>query len=118
MQSVAVRLIVEREREIRAFTPEEYWEAFADLQRAGDGTTLRFQVIRDGEANFRPADKASTDAALERLRARDFRVRSRDDRPTRTRPNPPFITSTPAAGGQRQARFPGQENDDRRAAAL
>ena len=94
VQSVAVRLIVEREREIRSFTPEEYWEAFADLERAGDGTVLHFQVIKDGEANFRPGNKASTDAALERLRARGFRVKSRDDRPTRTRPNPPFITST------------------------
>jgi DNA topoisomerase-1 len=35
VQSVAVRLVVEREREIRAFVPEEYWEAFADLDRAG-----------------------------------------------------------------------------------
>ena len=37
VQSVAVRLVVEREREIRAFVPEEYWEGFADLNRAGDG---------------------------------------------------------------------------------
>ena len=94
VQSVAVRLIVEREREIRSFTPEEYWEAFADLERAADGTVLRFQVIKDGKANFRPQSKTSADAALERLRDRDFRVRSRDDRPTRARPNPPFITST------------------------
>ena len=34
VQSVAVRLVVEREREIRAFVPEEYWEVFADLSRA------------------------------------------------------------------------------------
>ena len=94
VQSVAVRLIVEREREIRSFVPEEYWEAFADLVRASDGTVLRFQVIKDGEANFRPDSKALTDAALARLRGAGFSVRSRDDRPTRTRPNPPFITST------------------------
>ncbi len=94
VQSVAVRLIVEREREIRSFAPEEYWEAFADLERAGNGAVLRFQVIKEGEANFRPDSEASTDAALERLRASGFSVKSRDDRPTRARPNPPFITST------------------------
>ena len=94
VQSVAVRLIVDREREIRAFTPEEYWEAFADLKRTGDGAVLRFQVTKDGTANFRPGDEAATNEALDRLRARQFGVESRDDRPTRSRPNPPFITST------------------------
>ena len=43
VQSVAVRLIVEREREIRAFVPEEYWEIHADLATA-DGEDVRFQV--------------------------------------------------------------------------
>ena len=94
VQSVAVRLIVEREREIRVFTPEEYWEAFADLERASDASVLRFQVIKDGTANFRPGDEAATNEALARLRACRFSVKSRDDRPTHTRPNPPFITST------------------------
>ena len=48
VQSVAVRLVVEREREIRAFVPEEYWEAFADLRRAGDEAAQRFQLSKDG----------------------------------------------------------------------
>ena len=38
VQSVAVRLVVAREREIRAFVPEEYWEAFADLKEEGGRT--------------------------------------------------------------------------------
>ncbi len=94
VQSVAVRLIVDREREIGSFTPEEYWEAFADLKRAGDDAALRFQVVKDGSANFRPKDEVATNEALDRLRARPFVVKSREDRPTRARPNPPFITST------------------------
>ncbi len=93
VQSVAVRLVVEREREIRAFEPEEYWEAFADLKRAGE-EPLRFQVLKDGDANFRPNNQATADDALERLSARAFEVQSRDDRPTRTKPSAPFITST------------------------
>lgn len=94
VQSVAVRLVVEREREIRAFVPEEYWEVFADLKRAGEEEPLRFQLAKDGGENFRPDNGAEVDAALERLRQRDFAVKSREDRPTRTRPNAPFITST------------------------
>ena len=94
VQSVAVRLVVEREREIRAFVPEEYWEAFADLRRAGDEAAQRFQLSKDGGENFRPNNQASTDEALTRLRAAAFVVKSREDRPTRTRPNAPFITST------------------------
>src|SRR5690554_6204002 len=39
VQSVAVRLIVEREHEIKAFVPEEYWELFAELQNTADKST-------------------------------------------------------------------------------
>ena len=99
VQSVAVRLIVEREREIRAFQPEEYWELFADLRRAGDEKTLRFQVAKDGGENFRPGDEATARAAEARLRERSFVVRSKEERPTRSRPYPPLITSTMQQAG-------------------
>ena len=94
VQSVAVRLIVEREREIRAFVPEEYWEAFADLKREGDDDVYRFQVTKDRGENYRPSSAAQSDEAMARLRGKPFAVQSRDDRPTTTRPGAPFITST------------------------
>ena len=94
VQSVAVRLIVEREREIRAFIPEEYWEAFADLVREGQDNAIRFQVVRDNGENFRPGDGESTEKALAALRAAEFKVIKREDRPTRSKPGAPFITST------------------------
>ncbi|MDE0450397.1 MAG: type I DNA topoisomerase [Gammaproteobacteria bacterium] len=96
VQSVAVRLIVEREREIRAFIPEEYWEGFADLARQAErgDAQHRFGVARDGGKRFRPAEAESANEALERLRGSEFVVEKREDRPTRSRPNPPFITST------------------------
>ncbi|MFU8816415.1 MAG: type I DNA topoisomerase, partial [Pseudomonadales bacterium] len=97
VQSVAVRLVVEREREIRAFVPEEYWEAFADLSRADDAEAdapQRFQVVKDGEQNFRPGDAETAHDAVARLEQRTFTVKNRDDRPTRSRPSAPFITST------------------------
>ena len=94
VQSVAVRLIVEREREIRAFTPEEFWEAFVDLAREGDEAPCRFKVSHDGGKTFRPGNEADANAALSRLREAAFNVARRDDKPTTVRPGAPFITST------------------------
>lgn len=97
VQSVAVKLIVEREREIRAFIPEEYWEVLADLSEEtdpADKQPVRFQVAKQDGKNFRPTNKEQTDAALARLNAATFTVKSREDKPTTTKPTAPYITST------------------------
>ena len=100
VQSVAVRLVVEREREIRAFDPKEYWEAWAQLRRAGtdakaaEDDSVRFQVVKEGGEEFRPSDGKTATGAVERLRQQDFIVRGREDRNTSTRPAAPFVTST------------------------
>ena len=96
VQSVAVRLIVDREREIRAFQPVEYWEAFADLIRDGESPeqAVRFQVAKERGLEFKPGDEAAAKDAIGRLRQQAFAVRQREDRKTFTRPNAPFITST------------------------
>lgn len=94
VQSVAVRLLVDREREIRAFIPEEYWEAFADLNRSGGKGMTRFQVAKENGENFRPTSGDAADEALGRLRQRNFEVSNREDRPTSSKPSAPFITST------------------------
>lgn len=93
VQSVAVRLIVEREREIRAFIPEEFWEVFADLVTARNGA-LRCQVMKVKGDNFRPVNQREADAALARLRSAGYTVSKREDRPTSSKPRPPLITST------------------------
>ena len=94
VQSVAVRLVVEREREIRAFEPEEYWEVFADLTRPGGGDGCRFQVARDDDRAFRPRNRQEAEAAVARLGGADFVVAKVENKPTVTRPGAPFITST------------------------
>ncbi|MBT3624002.1 MAG: type I DNA topoisomerase, partial [Gammaproteobacteria bacterium] len=96
VQSVAVKLVVEREREIRAFIPEEYWDIFAQLIRSAneEGDGVRFQVTKQDGKNFRPVNKEQTDAALEILKNSEFKVTSREDKPTQTRPTAPYITST------------------------
>lgn len=93
VQSVAVRLVVEREQEIRAFIPEEFWEVYADLLTQG-AKSLRCQVVKQGDATFRPGNKATTDAALAILQQAEYRVLKREDKPTSSKPKAPLITST------------------------
>ena len=70
VQSVALKMIVEREREIRAFQPEEYWTVHADLEATADRrcrrsmNKIRFDVKKHLGKAFRPTNKAQTDTAL------------------------------------------------------
>ncbi len=93
VQSVAVRLVVEREREIRAFTPEEYWDVAAEL-KTPQGQQVRFDVTKQNGKAFRPGDKATTDLALAALQQGSYQVSEREDKPTQSKPSAPFITST------------------------
>lgn len=93
VQSVAVRLIVEREREIHAFIPEEFWEVHAELKDTA-GHEVRFQVRRHRGENFRPGNEADTTRAVEELDSLSYQVLQREDKPTRSRPPAPLITST------------------------
>tara|TARA_E500000178_G_scaffold356461_1_gene434542 strand:+ start:659 stop:3334 length:2676 start_codon:yes stop_codon:yes gene_type:complete len=94
VQSVAVRLIVERERDIRAFIPEEYWDVFADLKGDGGKGEVKFQVTQWQGKAFRPFNESEANAAVAELGGSSYVVSKRDDRPTRSKPNAPFITST------------------------
>ncbi len=91
VQSVATRLVVEREREIHAFKPVEYWELHADLVNGGP---LRVQAVRAGGEPFKPTCKAHIDEALARLAPAEYRVSGLEDRPSRQFPHAPLITST------------------------
>ena len=93
VQSVAVRLIVEREREIRAFVPEEYWEIHADLA-SGKSEDVRFQVRRHKGESFRPGNEGDATKATAELEKLDYTVSKREDKPTRSKAPAPFITST------------------------
>lgn len=93
VQSVAVRLIVEREREIRKFIPEEYWEMFANTQTAHQDA-LRLQVIKQLGETYRPGSAEQSQKAEKALQAADYIVTGREDKPTSSKPRPPLITST------------------------
>ncbi|MTJ00453.1 MAG: type I DNA topoisomerase [Marinobacter adhaerens] len=94
VQSVAVRLIVEREREIRKFVPEEFWQLHADLASAKADQPVRFEVTRHDDKPYRPVNEQQSSEHVSRLKAGTFKVAKREDKPTRSRPSAPFITST------------------------
>ncbi|WP_428240929.1 type I DNA topoisomerase [Gynuella sp.] len=94
VQSVAVRLIVEREREIRAFTPEEFWQLYANTQLPGKKAELRLEVVKHAGENYRPTNKADSDRMVALLEGLPISVADREDKPTSSKPSAPFITST------------------------
>ena len=105
VQSVAVRLVVEREREIEAFTPVEYWTVQASLRKqagahgAHHGQQRKkdeFQALlleRNGE-KLELGDEASAMAAAGALRGASYQVADVRQREATRAPAPPFITST------------------------
>ncbi|MBT8114397.1 MAG: type I DNA topoisomerase [Arenicella sp.] len=93
VQSVALRLVVEREREIRAFIPQEYWDLFAKLNTAAKDA-VKFEVKRYCGEAFKPVRKEQIDAAMQALQPIEYRVAEVREKPTSTRPSAPYITST------------------------
>ena len=93
VQSVAVRLIVEREKEIRAFNPEEFWELDANLATS-DKTQIPFATTKYQGKEYRPTSKEQSDEHVQRLEDLPFKVANREDKPTKSKPSAPFITST------------------------
>ena len=93
VQSVAVRLVVEREREIKVFVPEEFWDVHADLSTQSK-ETLNMLVAKHNGAAFKPVNKKQAEVAVTALESTEYTVASRESKPTQSRPSAPFITST------------------------
>ena len=95
VQSVALRLIVEREREIEAFRPQEYWQVGASLEQ--DGTGFEARLVRfDGEKLDRLsiADEATALRAKATVEEGTFTVEEVETKPLKRNPAAPFTTST------------------------
>ncbi len=97
VQSVAVRIVAEREREIQAFQKVEYWSVTAQLDAASPPTfAARLARIGDRKLDlekFRVEDAASAEALVARLRGAEWRVAKVERKERRRFPTPPFITS-------------------------
>jgi DNA topoisomerase-1 len=94
VQSVAVRLIVEREREIRAFVPEEYWKITATLTPKTEHFPFDAELRQKGDAKIELKTEADANAVLSDLQGATYIVESVEKRQRRRTPPPPFITST------------------------
>lgn len=96
VQSVATRLVVEREHDIRAFIPEEYWQIHADTHRktGKNATAIRLEAIKQAGKPLTLGNKEQTDAVLAILKKADYVVKEREEKPTQSKPSAPFITST------------------------
>jgi DNA topoisomerase-1 len=95
VQSVALRLVVDREREIEAFVPQEYWSVFADMEH--DGQPFVARLVRwKGDKIDRLTIGTEGDAAAARKAVEDgrFSVISIETKPRVQNPAPPFTTST------------------------
>ncbi|MEA2666717.1 MAG: topoisomerase [Candidatus Eremiobacteraeota bacterium] len=105
VQSVAVRLIVDREREIRAFVPREYWTITAQLLAAGSPIVFGADLARiDGEkAEITDGEQAA--AIMAALEGAAFRVASVKTRETRRNAAAPFTTSTLQQEASRKLKF-------------
>lgn len=93
VQSVAVKVLVEREREINAFIPEEFWDIHADTLTSGK-ENFRLQVAQRNGSVFKPLNQADTESAVSILEKAEYEVCKREDRPTKSKPSAPYITST------------------------
>ncbi len=104
VQSVAVRLIVEREREVRAFQKREYWTIDVSLgAKKPPALTARF-IRRNDEAVEIP-DETAAKSLVDRLDAARYIVKSVVTREKRRNPVPSFITSTLQQEASRKLRF-------------
>ncbi|WIM82898.1 type I DNA topoisomerase [Gallibacterium anatis] len=93
VQSVAVKLLVEREREIKAFQPEEYWQIAVETKNA-EQQLLPFEVTHYQSKPLQIKDKQGADKATETLKNSRYIVTEVETKPTQSRAKAPFITST------------------------
>ncbi len=107
VQSVALRLIVDQERKIRAFVPEEYWSIEADLKKkSGDTRTFKANLEKIGDKKIEMADKGVADKALAASKNAPFIVKEVKHLKKKRNPSAPFTTSKLQQAAYNRYRFP------------
>jgi len=109
VQSVALRLVVDRELEIERFKTQEYWTVEADVAAGSDPFLARL-VKHDGKrlTKFDLGDETTAHAARSAVQAATFKVASVEKKPARRTPAPPFTTSTLQQEASRKLGFSAQ----------
>ncbi|MBI2028945.1 type I DNA topoisomerase [Candidatus Gottesmanbacteria bacterium] len=99
VQSVAVRLIVDREREILAFKPVEYWVIGVELKKLTEQATFIAKLISVGDQKAEIANKEKADSIVGKLETASYSVSIVDTKEVKRNPSPPFTTSTMQQAG-------------------
>ncbi|MFH1217706.1 MAG: type I DNA topoisomerase [Pseudomonadota bacterium] len=110
VQSVAVRMVCEREKEIAGFTAIEYWSVAAVLQQGGPPSFSAQVEEVNGQkltnrANSRIKDENQAQGIVADLKKADFIIKKISKKKTKRNPSPPFITSTMQIEANRKLRF-------------
>ncbi len=109
VQSVALRIVVDRELEIEAFKAQEYWSVEADL--AADSPPFTTRLVKHAGKRIQRLDipsEAVAFAARDAIKAGDFTIKSIEKKPIKRSPAPPFTTSTLQQEASRKLGFDAQ----------
>lgn len=93
VQSVAVRLIVDREKKIKSFIPKEYWSLSADLKNKNNENII-MQVVQYNNKKFCPINIEQINKFVDKLNSTDFFIHTKKNKITTVNPKDSFITST------------------------
>lgn len=109
VQSVAVRMVCEREQEIADFVTDEYWSVAAELQKEGPPSFLAQLDKVNGKKldkkNNRIADEATAQAIVNEVKGKPFVIEKITRKKSKRNPSPPFITSSMQIDANRKLRF-------------
>jgi len=105
VQSIALRLICEREKEVKAFVEEEYWTISAHLE-AGNPPSFRANLVKIDESKAKLANQSEAQVVVDELQRLAFRLHDIQIKNKLRHPSPPYITSTLQQDSYRLLRFP------------
>jgi DNA topoisomerase-1 len=109
VQSVALKIICDREREILDFVSEEYWSITARVQHPATPPPFDAKLTRIHGKKAEIRDQESAEEIRDALQGQSFLVRSVEQKEKRRQPPPPFITSTLQQEASRKLRFPAKK---------
>ncbi len=105
VQSVATRLVVDREREIEAFIPQEYWRIDAKLNKIGDRKKFTAHFHGDSKGKIELTNEEQVKNILAEIDGREYVVKNVATKTKSRNPAPPFITSTLQQEASRKLNF-------------
>ena len=109
VQSVAVRIICDRERQLQAFEPQEYWSITAELLSGESPASFEAKLSRKGEEKLEIPDEKTSEAILKDLEGASYTVEKVVKKNTKRNPQPPFTTSKLQQEAIRKLRFSAQK---------